>query len=304
MRTFLTVAAAAVAAAVIGAATVVAGHQATTSYTGCLNVASGTISKLALGDAPQSGCGESQLEIHLSSGDVTSVTAGIGLEGGGTEGAVSVGISDSYRLPQTCTNDQVTKWTGTSWTCGSDNDTTYSAGAGLSLSGTTFSADTSAMQARVGSSCAAGSSIRVIGSDGSVTCEPDDDTTYSGANFATSNQDCPASQFANGINSSGALRCGVPAKGSLSVVRVSGPETTMCSTLDPSEGCSSAGYSAAQCPSATVDVTTGGGFQISGDVRVVYSRPLLNNGWEVFGINESAVAGGSVRAIVVCLRLS
>jgi hypothetical protein len=38
-----------------------------------------------------------------------------------------------------CTAGQVWKFNGTGWTCADDNDTTYSAGAGLNLSGTTFS---------------------------------------------------------------------------------------------------------------------------------------------------------------------
>ena len=46
----------------------------------------------------------------------------------------------------------------------------------------TLNANTTYLQRRVSSPCAAGSSIRVIGSDGSVTCEPDDDTTYSAGN--------------------------------------------------------------------------------------------------------------------------
>ncbi|MFN8628465.1 MAG: tail fiber domain-containing protein [Candidatus Binatia bacterium] len=59
---------------------------------------------------------------------------------------------------------------------GIDNDTTYSAGAGLALSGTQFRVDTASIQARVNGSCVAGSSVRAIFSDGTVMCEPDDNS--------------------------------------------------------------------------------------------------------------------------------
>ena len=41
-----------------------------------------------------------------------------------------------------CSSGQLPKWSGTSWSCGNDIDTNYSAGAGMELSGTRFSLDT------------------------------------------------------------------------------------------------------------------------------------------------------------------
>lgn len=48
----------------------------------------------------------------------------------------------------------------------------YTAGNGLSLSGTQFSIDPTKTQARVGGSCSPGFAIRVIDQTGNVTCEP------------------------------------------------------------------------------------------------------------------------------------
>jgi hypothetical protein len=55
--------------------------------------------------------------------------------------------------------------------CEADDDTIYSAGKGLSLTGTTFSVDTSTVQQRVTDSCASGQAVRLIDEDGTVLCE-------------------------------------------------------------------------------------------------------------------------------------
>jgi hypothetical protein len=74
----------------------------------------------------------------LGSGDIEGVTTGpnSGLVGGVTSGTADISLLTS------CAANQVLKWSGTAWECSNDlntdNDTTYSAGTGLSLSGTTF----------------------------------------------------------------------------------------------------------------------------------------------------------------------
>lgn len=79
-----------------------------------------------------------------------------------------------------------------------DDDTTYSNGTGLDLTGTTFSIDPIETQRRVVGTCNAGFAMRAIGADGSVTCEPDDDTTYTaGAGLSLSGSTLSVDNYAS-----------------------------------------------------------------------------------------------------------
>jgi hypothetical protein len=142
------------------------------TYTGCLNNG-GQVGKVAVGLSPKQACSSQEKLVHLGGGDITKVTAGTGLTGGGDNGAVTLSLNAGHSLPQDCTNGQVAKSNGSNvWNCANDNDTTYTAGTGLDLSGTQFSID----------------------EDYRVQNTPD----------------CSSGQFATGFNSSGVIQCSVP----------------------------------------------------------------------------------------------
>jgi hypothetical protein len=106
--------------------TAVAGHltSGVKSYTGCTYTGSGLIVNVKEGDSPLLPCQPNlgQKEIHLSGGDITRVTAGPGLTGGGDNGAVTISLNAQQSLPS-CASGQVTKWNGSAWACAADNDT-------------------------------------------------------------------------------------------------------------------------------------------------------------------------------------
>ena len=144
---------------------------------------------------------------------------------------------------------------------------------------------------------------RLKGVPGGFADGVDNDTTYSGSNFATSNQDCPGSQFAKGIDASGGLECGSPARGTLSTSQVAGPEVLLCAHPDPT--CSSGATSTATCPAGTV--VTGGGFDFYPDDDVVVEesrRSFGGDGWSVHAENYNIITGGHIQAFATCLRLN
>jgi hypothetical protein len=54
------------------------------------------------------------------------------LQGGATNGAATLSVQPSYRLPQGCSADGIARWNGALWECSADADTDTSAIAGFS----------------------------------------------------------------------------------------------------------------------------------------------------------------------------
>lgn len=125
----------------VGGAFAVFPDSGVPTYTGCLT-SGGTLVYVKEGSSPLHACASPRQVVKLSGGDVTRVAVTGALTGGGENGLVTIGLDSSKTVPTGCANGQVPKWdmsaTPPAWSCGSDNDTTYTAGTGLDLTSGSF----------------------------------------------------------------------------------------------------------------------------------------------------------------------
>ena len=93
--------------------------QTVPTDTGCLKVATGTLSKIKAGLQPLAPCAADEATVRLSSGDIIGLVtpAAGGLQGGTLSGTALLQIQPSFRLPQACGSGQVPRWTGSAWEC-------------------------------------------------------------------------------------------------------------------------------------------------------------------------------------------
>jgi hypothetical protein len=109
------------------------------TFSGGLSLGGNTYTNLA-------GTGLSFSSGTLSATLGTSIDSSEIVDGTIVAGDITNGTLTLNKLGQNgCTTNQVIKWNGSAWACAADvdTDTTYSAGTGLSLVGTTFSLDSS-----------------------------------------------------------------------------------------------------------------------------------------------------------------
>ena len=205
-RRFLTIGATVALAASLLAGGAMAGHQATgvKSYTGCLANQGGTLTLIREGETPAKPCPSGSVVAHFSGADITGVTAGFGLTGGGINGNVSIALDPAYVLRQDCADGQVVEWDNSAgeWICAEDDDTTYTAGEGLVLDGTEFSLDPDYALP----DCELGDSV--VWTSTSISLGE-----WGCAEKADADQACPADQFADGIDEFGGLECSDPGSG-------------------------------------------------------------------------------------------
>ena len=170
-----------------------AGGPFVSTLTGCHNARVGAVYAIAVGEQPKVRCLAGDVPVSLSAGDLTKLSAGTGLKGGGDNGDVTLALDASYALPQSCVGGQVAKWSGSAWACAADQSGgSYVAGDGLELVGNAFRLK----------GCGNGETPRYT-IPGGWTC----------VHVTLASQSCSPGAFAQGVTAGGLLSCGTPAGG-------------------------------------------------------------------------------------------
>jgi hypothetical protein len=251
-------------------------------------------SSVCLANVAISGCG---------GGDITGVVAGQGLLGGGPLGDVTLSADTSFlqrRVASACLAGSSIRAVALDGavTCEADDDTLFAAGTGLTLSGTTLAVNPAAVQTRVAGACVAGSSIRAIAQDGTVSCEADDGVTYaagtgltlSGTTFAVN-----ASAVQNRVT-------GTCAAGS-SIRTIAQDGTVSCEADDGANYTAGAGLSLTGTALAVKDCTSGQVLK-SGGAAVWNCSADFDSGGDITGVTAGTGLSGGGTAGSVTLNLA
>jgi hypothetical protein len=181
----------------------------------------------ASGSAIQTIGANGTVTCQTTSGGIAGVTAGTGLTGGGTSGNVTLSVDTNAiqaRVSGSCPagSSIASIAANGSVTCQADTNsggdiTAVTAGTGLTGGGATgavtLSVDTTAIQARVTGTCAAGSSIATIAANGTVTCNAAGSGTITGVT---------AGAGLTGGGTSGDVTLSIPANG-VTMAQISAP---------------------------------------------------------------------------------
>lgn len=147
------------------------------------------------------------------------------------------------------------------------------------------------------SGCAAGQFVSSNGSGG-WTCQSQ--TSYTGSDFALSNQSCDSGQFLTGFDASGGKQCGTESDTAEGVsdltdytrhayVHLGDDDTQVVNVF---------------CESG--DIAVGGGWSVTDDATIVQAGPVNDNGYEGWSAKAQTGIGdtfeqGTVTAYVKCL---
>lgn len=259
-----------------------------------------------------------------SEGDITAVNAGVGLTGGATTGAATLSVdfgATQRRVVGTCAGGVLVGINADGTVvCEDDDGELYTAGLGIAISGLgTISVDPDIFQRRVEVECAAGSAIRAISATGSVICQSDDNTTYtggagvviSGANAVSVDDTYVQRRVQSGAGAGNTLPCpfgiaNVAQDGS--VTCAANPDTNSVYTAGqglaltgnsfsiPSSGCSpgnvlgwdGAGWACAPVVDTNTTYTAGAGLSLTGTTFAISSSGCAAG--QILGWNGSGWA--------------